>query len=102
MVGLKAKRYSWNIMSIHYCLKTTATFNKSVVLGNQSELIITHWLVSSFFWLLILHFSSDWLAYLDSGSYSQPVWITGLHSKCSEANTSQNDLAGNALEEKKG
>lgn len=42
MVGLKAKRYSWNIMSIHYCVKTTATFNKSVVLGNQSELIITH------------------------------------------------------------
>lgn len=39
MVGLKAKRYSWNSMSIHYCVKTTATFNKSI-LGNQSEIII--------------------------------------------------------------
>lgn len=29
------------------------------------------------------------------------MWITGLHRKCSEANTSQNDLAGNALEKKR-
>lgn len=78
MVGLKAERYSWNSLFIHYCVKTTAKFNKSIVLGNQSELIITRQLVSSLFlyiYILILHFLSVCLAYSDSGSCCQPVWI---------------------------
>lgn len=31
MIGLKAKRYSWDSMSIHKYVKTTAMFNKSII-----------------------------------------------------------------------
>lgn len=44
----KGKRYSWNSISIDYCVKTIAMFNKSIVLGNQAE-FITHYVGSSFF-----------------------------------------------------
>lgn len=100
MVGLKAKRYSLNSMSIHYCVKTPAALNP---VHCFRQLIWTHYCLIPF---LVFVYTDIALLKWPSGLFrlrvifSQPVWITGLNRNWSEANTSQNYLDGNTLEKK--